>query len=182
MVLLWDDAKSILGHLSIFHSRGLCHHWHWADNSWFFLRDKAKRQKALWVHFSVLKTIKPIKKLSVETKLNYFYFTLERLQGFEDASQFFPSPVFECHKLLGKKIDIYLSSLCVHYLHLTDCHQTALIYDTLLHTFLVCWGSITPSVHTLAAACSALVVLSSFCLIFSCNDSSSPDCDMAVCR
>ena len=90
------------------------------------------------VDFIVLKTIQPIKNFSVETKQSYFYFTLQRLPDFEDASQFFPSPVFECHKLLGKKIDIYLSSLCVHYLHLTDCHQTALIYDTLLHTFLVC--------------------------------------------
>ena len=44
------------------------------------------------VHFIVLKTIKPIKNLSVETKQSYFYFTLERLQDFEDASQFFPSP------------------------------------------------------------------------------------------
>ena len=33
MVLLWEDAKSILGHLGIFHSRGLCHHCRWAHNS-----------------------------------------------------------------------------------------------------------------------------------------------------
>ena len=40
-------------------------------------------------HFIVLKTIEPIKNLSMETKLNYFYFTLQRLPDFEDASQFF---------------------------------------------------------------------------------------------